>query len=99
GVLIGRVLADRLQLSRTDPITITVRGQPRRMRVAAIFETGYREVDKLYIYLHMSEARSLLRKPSGATLLQVGLLNPDRAIKDAAHMEEVLKHKATPWQE
>src|SRR5689334_4688865 len=47
GVLIGRVLADRLQLSRSDPVTITLRRQSRRMKVAAIYETGYREVDKL----------------------------------------------------
>lgn len=99
GVLVGRVLADRLQISRNDPITITLRGQTRRMKVAAIYETGYREVDKLNVYLHMGEARSLLRKPSGATFLQVGLRNPTRAEADAQRMTEVLHHRATPWQE
>lgn len=98
-VLLGRVLADRLQLSRGDSIVIAARGQSRRVRVAAIYETGYREVDKLNIYLHMGEARSLLRKPFGATFLQVGLLNPGRAPEDAARIEDVLSHKATSWQE
>ncbi len=99
GVLIGRVLADRLQLSRGDSINISARGQSRRFRVAAIYETGYREVDKVNVYMHMSEARSLLRKPSGATYLQVGLHDPERAPEDALQMVEVLRHKATEWQE
>lgn len=99
GVLIGRVLADRLQLSRGDSVVLAARGQSRRFRVAAIYETGYREVDKVNVYLHMDEARSLLRKPSGATFLQIGLHDPDRAPEDAAHMVEVLRHKATSWQE
>lgn len=99
GVLMGRVLADRLQLARGDSIVISTRGQSRRFRVAAIYETGYREVDKINVYLHMSEARSLLRKPSGATFLQVGLYDTTRAPQDAARMVELLRHKATSWQE
>jgi lipoprotein-releasing system permease protein len=97
--LMGRVLADRLQLTRGDSINIAVGGQSQRYRVAAIYETGYREVDKTNVYMHMSEARSLLRKPSGATYLQVGLHNADRAPHDALRMVDVLRHKATPWQE
>ena len=99
GVLLGRVLADRLQLTRGDSINIAVRGRSQRFRVAAIYETGYREVDKTNVYMHMGEARSLLRKPSGATYLQVGLHNPEAARADAARMVEVLRHKATSWQE
>jgi lipoprotein-releasing system permease protein len=99
GVLVGRVLADRMQVSRGDSVVVSVRGQSRRMRVSAIFETGYKEVDQVNIYVHMNEARSLLRKPSGATFLQLSLKDPDRAIADAMHIEEVLKHRATPWQE
>jgi lipoprotein-releasing system permease protein len=99
GALVGRVLADRLQLSRGDSIVIAVRGQSRRFRVAAIYETGYREVDKTNVYLHMGEARSLLRKPAGATFLQIGLHDPDRAPEDARRMVDVLRHKATSWQE
>src|SRR5690606_26583302 len=30
--------------------------------------------------------------------MQISLLNKDRAIEDSAHMEEVLKHAARPWQ-
>ena len=99
GALVGRVLADRLQLTVGDSFVIVARSQSRRVHVAAIYETGYREVDKSNIYLPMAEARSLLRKPSGATFLQISLNDPGRAPQDAAKMEQVLRHGAKPWQE
>ncbi len=99
GTLIGRVLADRLQIGVGDSISIAARGQSRRARVTAIFETGYRDADKTNVYMHLPEARSLLKKPAGATLLQISLIDPDRAPQDAARMEQVLRHGAKPWQE
>lgn len=99
GALVGRVLADRLQLAVGDSFVIATRGQSRRVHVSAIYETGYREVDKSNIYVHLAEARSLLKKPSGATFLQISLFDPGRAPQDAAAMERVLRHGAKPWQE
>src|SRR4030095_13920676 len=57
GALVGRVLADQLQLSKGDSFVITARGESRRVHVAAIYETGYREVDKTNIYVHLPFAR------------------------------------------
>ena len=99
GALVGRVLADRLQLAVGDSFVLSARGASRRLRVAAIYETGYREVDKTNVYLHQAEARSLLKRPSGATFLQIGLHDPDRAPADAVRMEQVLRHSVKPWQE
>lgn len=99
GVLVGRVLADRLQLGVGDSLVVVARGSSRRVRVSAIYETGYREVDKANLYLHLAEVRSLLKRPSGATFLQISLYDPDRAPQDAARMEQVLQHSVKPWQE
>jgi lipoprotein-releasing system permease protein len=99
GAIVGRVLADRLQLATGDSVAVTARGQTRRLRVMAIFETGYREVDKTNVYVLLPEARSLLRRPSGASYLQVGLRDPSRAPLDAQRMKEILQHDAKPWQE
>ncbi len=98
-VLIGRVLADRLQLSAGDPFVIIVRGVSRRYRVAAIYETGVRDVDKNNVYLDLTEARSLLMKPTGVSFIQISLHDANRAREDAAHMTEVLRHNVKPWQE
>jgi len=99
GALVGRVLADRLELSIGDPILLETRGQSRHYRVSAIYETGIRDIDKVRVYVHMDEARSLLRKPTGATFIQVNLRDKDRAPESAARIQEVLKHSARPWQE
>jgi len=98
-VLIGSVLAERLQLSVGDSFTINAHGESRRYHVAAIYETGKRDIDKTRVYLDLVEARSLLRKPSGVSFIQVNLVDPNRARALATHMEEVLNYSVRPWQE
>ena len=99
GALIGRELADRLQLSVDDSFLLEVAGElPQRYRVSGIYQTGASVVDKVRIYLHLSEARSLLHKPTGVTFLQVNLFDRDRAPADAKQIEDVLWHSANPWQ-
>lgn len=99
GALVGKVLADRLQLDVGNSFLLDVQGQLRRYRVSAIYETGIRDVDKARVYVHMNEARSLLKKPIGVTFIQVNLFDKDRAPQNAIQMQEVLRHSARPWQE
>ncbi len=99
GALIGSEMSRRLQLAMGDSFILEALGEQRRFRVVAIYETGVADIDRVRIYLNMSEARSLLKKPTGASFLQVNLLDKDRAPADAAHMEEVLHHAARPWQD
>jgi lipoprotein-releasing system permease protein len=97
GALVGRVLADHLRLAVDDTFTLSVRGETRRVKVAAIYETGISDVDKVNVYVHLAMARSLMKKPSGATFIQVMLHDPERAEQDAMKMEEVLNHRAEDW--
>ena len=97
--LVGSVLDERLQLSVGDPFTINAHGEARRYHVAAIYETGKRDIDKTRVYLDIVEARSLLKKPSGASFIQVNLADPNRARAMAAQMEAVLNYSVRPWQE
>ena len=98
GALVGRELADRLQLTVGESFIVDYHQETRRFRVSAIYETGVSDVDKVRIYVHMGEARSLMRKPFGVTFIQVSLNNPDRAQDDAARMEETLGYSAKAWQ-
>lgn len=98
GALVGRVIADELQLAVNDWFVLNARGETRRYRVAAIYETGVRDIDKSRIFIDLNEARSLMKKPTGVTFIQINLIDPERAVADAAHMAEVLQHSATPWQ-
>jgi len=99
--LVGRVLADRLQLEVGQSFVIKARGESRRYHLVGFYETGYRDIDKSRIFLSDGEARSLLKKPTGATFVQIGLKPEaiDRAPQEAAHMAEVLNHSVQPWQE
>ncbi|HEX9782072.1 MAG TPA: ABC transporter permease [Opitutaceae bacterium] len=98
GALIGVDLARRLQISIGDTVTLTAQGESRRFRIDAIFQTGIRDIDKIRLYVHMSEARSLLHRPFGASYLQINVFDRDRATADARAMEEVLEHGAASWQ-
>lgn len=99
GALIGRVLADRLQLAVGNSFILDAQGQRVRYTVSAIYETGVSDIDKVRVYIHLSEARSLLQKPSGVSFVQVNLFDKDRAPQNALQMQDVLKHSAKPWQE
>ena len=99
GVLLGQALADRLQLSVGDSLILQAGTEQRRYRVSAIYSTGVRDIDRVRIYLHLGEARSLLKKTIGASFIQVALFDRNRAPQDAAQMSQVLRHGAQSWQE
>lgn len=99
GVLIGKVLADRLQTTIGESLVIEAGDQRRRYRISAIYETGVSDIDKLRIYMSIGEARSLLKKATGASFIQVNLFDETRAPQDAARMQDVLRHSASSWQE
>ncbi|MEO6003547.1 MAG: FtsX-like permease family protein [Opitutus sp.] len=98
GALLGREMAVRLQLNVGDSFLLETLSQQRRYRVSAIYETGVSDFDRTRLFLHISEARSLLKKPTGATFIQLNLVDKDRAVADSAQIEEVLTHTARPWQ-
>jgi len=96
--LIGRELGDRLQLSVGDTFVLTTQADSRHYRVAAMYETGVTDIDRVRVYLNMGEARSLLKKPTGASFLQVNLYDVERASEDAAHIQVALRYSAASWQ-
>jgi lipoprotein-releasing system permease protein len=99
GVLMGKVLAERLQLAVGDSFILQAGTEQRRYRVSAIYSTGVSDIDRVRIYLHLGEARSLLKKTIGASFIQIALFDRERAPYDALQMEEVLRHSAKSWQE
>lgn len=99
GVILGTVLASRLQVSIGDTLILRAGDQQRRYYVCALYETGVSDIDKVRIYMHLGEARSLLKKTIGASFIQVALFDKDRAPADAVQMENVFRHGAQGWQE
>ena len=99
GLLVGQVMANRLKLSPGDTVLIDADEGAVRFRVSAIYETGVNEIDRQRVYLHLAEARSLLRRPTGASLLQINLRDRDRAPADAFFMSRTLGYSAISWQQ
>jgi lipoprotein-releasing system permease protein len=99
GALIGRVIADKLQLEVGDTFEMVNLGDVHHYKVSAIYQTGVADIDGVRVYLQMSEARALFKKPTGATLLQVGLIDKDRAREDAVMMTNALGYSAAAWQD
>ncbi|HVU16375.1 MAG TPA: FtsX-like permease family protein [Candidatus Didemnitutus sp.] len=96
--LIGKDIADRLQLGVGDAFLLESAGQSRHYRVAAVYETGVRDIDRERVYLNLPEARSQLKKTTGASFIQVNVYDKDRAKEDAEQMQEVLHHGVKSWQ-
>jgi lipoprotein-releasing system permease protein len=99
GSLIGSTLAENEELRLGDSYVLEAGGFTRRYRVSAIFETGVGEIDRSRVYLNLSEARALLRRPTGASFLQVSLFDPQRAPEDALRIQGVTRHGASSWQQ
>lgn len=99
GLLLGRKLADRLQSRVGDSIIMEARGGQKRFKVSAIFETGYADIDRVRIFMHLDQARSMLKEPHGVSFVQVSLFDRDLAFSDAATIERMTGHSAAPWQE
>jgi lipoprotein-releasing system permease protein len=99
GALVGRVIADRLQLEVGETFELVNNGDIHHYRVSAIYQTGVDDIDSVRVYLNMEEARALFKKPTGATYLQVSLFDKDRAREDAAAMTNALQHSAAAWQD
>jgi lipoprotein-releasing system permease protein len=100
GALIGRELATRLALRLGDYFQVSRAGsQPQRFKICAIFETGISSVDREKIFLSLTDARSVLNKPTGYSYFQLQLTDPDRAQVEAARIRDALRYNAQPWQE
>ncbi len=99
GVLLGRPLAKKLGVSVEDPITLQASGATMPFRVSAIYETGIEQIDRARIFIHLPAARSLFKRPYGASFIQINLTDPYRAKDISPHMTEVLQHHVASWQE
>lgn len=98
GVLVGERLARRMKLMPNDTLLLQAQGKSSRYRVAGVFETGIEQVDKERIYLHLSAARTLLERPTGASFIQINLNDPQQAPEFSARLEPVISHSVMSWQ-
>ena len=97
GILIGSALARRLQVNIGETVIISSLNRNTRYTIAGIFETGVSAIDRERLYMNLSEARSVLQRPHGASFLQVNLVDHNRAPAEARHMMNTIYYHVTSW--
>lgn len=99
GVMVGRRLAERLDIRPGSFLLLAHLGVKRRYEVSAIFETGIDIFDKTHVFVHLPEARRLLGQMERVTYIQVMSTDPAHAPDLARQMEHALGHSVASWQE
>ncbi len=100
GIILGSLLADKLQVVVGDTVQLTGHDpKPRTFTVSAIFRSGNNIIDERRGYIDLRAAQVLLKKPGYVTSIIVKLRDPERAPELAAHFERLFGHRARSWQE
>ncbi|MBH55355.1 MAG: ABC transporter permease [Opitutaceae bacterium] len=99
GILIGSTLVRRLQVNLGETVIVDTLGKKNRYTIAGIFQTGVSDIDQERVFMNISEARSVLQKPHGASFLQVNLVDHRRATEEALRMANTIYHSVTSWQQ
>ena len=100
GLILGSMLADKMQLKVGDSVTLIGSGAQRKtMNLTAIFRSGNNIIDERRGYVNMRLAQALLGKPSLVSQIVVTLRNPGRAQQLAKEFERLFGHRARAWQD
>ncbi len=100
GLMLGSLLADKLQLKVGDNVTLLGNGGERKaMTLSAVFRSGVNAIDERRGYVTTRVAQALLEKPSMISQIIVTLRDPDRAPAMSMHFERLFGHRARSWQE
>lgn len=98
-ILVGSKLAQRLGSTVGDNLKLNHSKEGRNYTIAGIYESGVSDIDKIRVYMHLPEARSLTQKPFGESIFQISIKDPTKAPLIADHIEASLLHSASSWQE
>src|SRR5579862_6804294 len=108
-LLIGRILAEELNISLGDYVTLTspqgsltpfgMLPRSRRFRVAGIFDSGFYDYDANWAFVTLNSAQALAGVGDVVSLLEVRVQNLDDASKVADELvrRAGIGYKATTW--
>lgn len=100
GIIIGQSLAETLNLSMGDTVSVVApEGNRRVMRVVGIFRTGNANYDQSQTFANLNRVQALLNRPNVANSFVIKLDDPYRARDVAARIEGMIGYKSVSWQE
>lgn len=97
--IIGTELAADLGVRVGDRLAIDSGRVTEPMRVSALADFGFKDLNRRTVIVPLRAAQSLLGLPGGATVLDVQLHDPWQAEAVAAGLRQGLPYKIESWQE
>ena len=98
-IVIGVRLANRMELEVGQKVMLGVDDQNTQAQIVGIFQTGSGDIDLERVYLPINEVRTLLKKPFGGSILQLGMDDPADAPALARAIDDTYHYHAVSWQE
>lgn len=100
GILIGKGLADKMNLMLGDKVNVTTpQGGTKLLRIVGVFKTGIGAIDNIRSYANISLVQSLLNKDNKyITDIHIKLNNLNRAKEFAAIYKSRYAYNAEDWE-
>jgi len=100
GIVIGKGLAGKFNLSLGSTLAVSAPGTPSRsMKVVGIFRTGQASYDDTQTYVLLKRAQVLLDRPNRVNRFIIQLDDPYAARDTASRIEAAIGYKALSWAE
>ncbi|HYG49751.1 MAG TPA: ABC transporter permease [Flavobacteriales bacterium] len=100
GIIMGKGLADKLNVKTGDRVQITTpRGNTMQVRIVGTFKFGIGTIDNMRSYANISTVQTILQRDTRyITDIHVKLKDMDRAPEFAAQYAQQFGYKAEDWQ-
>ncbi len=100
GVVLGVGVADDMGAHVGDRVRIVAPGgRPLSLEVVGIFDAGIPPIDNSRVYVNLTTAQTVLRRPNVVGILDVRLDDPMQAADLAARIESITGYDSESWQE
>jgi lipoprotein-releasing system permease protein len=99
GIVLGRRIADKFNLSIGDNITVlSVRGVSKVLTVIGVFATGNKITDSSKSYINIATAQKLIQEtPYSVTDINIQVTNPDSSGFYREQLQPLMDYKVADW--
>lgn len=100
GIIIGKGIAEKLNLNLGDNLTISSsRGVLKIMKIVGVFSSGNKNTDESKSYVNIAAAQQLSKQGTTyITDIYANTINSDQALEFAQNVQTITPYKVEAWQ-
>lgn len=104
-IILGKELAENLGAKVGDEVTLIHFQDSHagvkyiKLLIVGVIHVGISQYDKQYGLMNFSDGQKLFGAPNWASGMEIGLKNPDEALKISDELSKTLPFNIIPWQE